>query len=443
MAGVYPLYVTIRPPVVIPGVAEITIRSAARDVNAIRIAPMTLTGPGSKYPPTPDVAVQNKQDPQTFTGGLWIMSAGSWQVKMMVEGARGQGEVSVPVRAASQQVSSMDTLTGAVLFALMLLLAAGVVGIAGAAVKEAQLPPGAMPDGAKVKRGWMAMGVGLLFSMGVIWMGANWWGDEARAYSRSLYKPLTMQSKLSGDLLELQLGESGWYQARTLDDFVEDHGHLMHLYAIREPDLGAVYHLHPKFEKAGKFVSKLPEMAAGKYRLFADVVHKNGFPETLTASMELPVATIGPGGSPDDAGAVLHGAGMATLEPFEELKAGKPTMIRFTVKDADGNPAANLKPYLGMAAHLAVFKRDFSVFSHLHPNGNISMAAYEMAQMNNLRLGNNVLVSSHTSDNGGQRVPAEFGFPFGFPTSGDYRLILQFARPTGVETLSFDVNVKN
>jgi len=443
LAGVYPLYVTIRPPVVIPGVAEITIRSAAKDVKGIRIAPMTLTGAGSKYPPTPDLAVQSKEDPQTFTGGLWIMSAGAWQVKTMVEGARGTGEVSVPVRAASQQVSTMDPVTGGVLTVLMILLAAGVVGIAGAAAKEAQLPPGTVPDHRKTKRGWLAMGTAAMLSLGVIWIGAEWWNAEAQDYSRSLYKPLTMQAKLNQDLLELQLSESGWYQVKTLDDFVADHGHLMHLYAIRESDLGIVYHLHPKFQKSGKFVLKLPEMAAGKYRLFADVVHKNGFPETLTSSMELREATKGPGESPDDAGGVLKGEGLAVLEPMGELRAGKPTMIRFTVKDADGNPAANLKPYLGMAAHLAVVKRDFSVFSHLHPNGNISMAAFEMAQINNLRLSNNVLVSSHASEGDGQRVPAEFGFPFGFPTSGEYLLILQFARPSGVETLSFDVKVSN
>ena len=67
LAGPYPLYVTIRPPIVIPGIAEISIRSAAKDVKSIRFTPMTLTGAGSKYPPTPDVAVQAKEDHPAWT----------------------------------------------------------------------------------------------------------------------------------------------------------------------------------------------------------------------------------------------------------------------------------------------------------------------------------------------------------------------------------------
>ena len=54
------------------------------------------------------------------------------------------------------------------------------------------------------------------------------------------------------------MSEPGWMQAKTLqlaafrvftrkmDDLVPDHGHIMHLYAIRQPGLDAVYHLHPE-----------------------------------------------------------------------------------------------------------------------------------------------------------------------------------------------------
>lgn len=440
LAGPYPLYVTIRPPLVIPGVAEISIRSAAKDVKGIRITPMALTGAGAKYPPTPDQAVQSKEDPQLFTGGLWIMRGGAWQVRAMVEGDRGAGVVSVPVPAMSQRVTTMDTVTGGVLAFLMVVLAAGVVGIAGAAMRESQLAPGVVPDVKRVRSGRVAMVAGLLFAGAVIWLGRGWWEDESRDYARSIYKPLGLKASLAGAKLTLEIESS---QRRELDDFVLDHGHLMHLYAVREPGLDAVYHLHPMRDGAGKFSLGLPAMPAGEYRLFADVVHKSGFPETLTAKLSLPADQAGPAASTDDAGALVGGAveGVVFERP-EKLVANQAVTLRFRVQDKDGNPAANLREYLGMAAHMAVVKKDFSVFSHIHPSGNVSMAAYEMAQSNLLPLNANVLVSSHAKEAGSAAVPAEFSFPFGFPSPGEYRLILQFARPEKVETVSFDITVQ-
>ncbi len=455
LAGPYPLYVTIRPPIVIPGIAEISIRSAAKDVKSIRFTPMTLTGAGSKYPPTPDVAVQAKEDPQLFTGGLWLMFAGAWQVRAMVEGDRGPGSISIPVPAASQKLSTMDGLTGSILVLLMLLLAAGVIGIAGAAIRESQLGPGLKPDGVRIRRGRIGMAGGVVVSIMIIWFGRDWWNAESRAYSKSIYKPLVMQASLVGSRLELQLSSSGWLQPKGTDDFVADHEHLMHLYAIREPGLDAIFHLHPERREAGKFAHEMPQMPKGKYRLFADVVHASGFPETMTASLEVPQDLTGPSSSADDAGSVLPlggkadasvalaGGGRVVFDRPSASRANQPTTLRFRVFDKDDNPAPNLRLYLGMAAHLALVKKDFSVFSHIHPYGNISMAAFAMAQSSLLPLGGNLLVTSHANETGGAAVPAEFSFPFGFPSAGEYRLILQFAGPKRVETVSFDIAVMN
>src|ERR1700733_8065467 len=84
-AGPYRLFVTVRVPQVIPGIAQIEIRSESNDVREIQIAPMQLTGPGSKYAPTPDVAERSKSDAQFFTGSLWLMEFGSLQVRMDVD----------------------------------------------------------------------------------------------------------------------------------------------------------------------------------------------------------------------------------------------------------------------------------------------------------------------------------------------------------------------
>src|SRR6266446_3054716 len=110
-AGPYRLLVTIRPPVIVPGVAEIEIRSAAPGVREMRIVPLPLTGAGAKFAPAPDVAQRSKQDPQFFTGSLW----------------------------------------------LMLLLAVGIVSIVGAGVREGQLEPGQQPSPARIRRARIMM----------------------------------------------------------------------------------------------------------------------------------------------------------------------------------------------------------------------------------------------------------------------------------------------
>ena len=144
-------------PQVIPGVAEIQIRSESGDVRAIRVVPMRLAGPGSNLPPTPDLAVQSKDDPQFFTASLWLMESGALQVRVLADGAQGHGEVSVPVPSSAQQTLPMQRPLAALLFALMLLLAVGVVFIVGAIVREGNLEGGEVPSDARKRRARRAM----------------------------------------------------------------------------------------------------------------------------------------------------------------------------------------------------------------------------------------------------------------------------------------------
>jgi len=45
-AGPYHLLVTLRPPAVVPGVAQVQIRSVANDVSEIKILPLRMIGVG-------------------------------------------------------------------------------------------------------------------------------------------------------------------------------------------------------------------------------------------------------------------------------------------------------------------------------------------------------------------------------------------------------------
>jgi CubicO group peptidase (beta-lactamase class C family) len=150
-AGPYKLFITIRTPLVIPGVATIEVRSTGASLSGLTITPLMLTGDASRHPPTPDAMQQSKDDPSFYTGSLWLMSQGSWQVRFGLTGAAGPMAASVPVPAMATAALTMDRSMAMLLGILGLILTVGVVGIVMAAIGESRLTPGVRPD-AKRKR---------------------------------------------------------------------------------------------------------------------------------------------------------------------------------------------------------------------------------------------------------------------------------------------------
>jgi hypothetical protein len=455
-AGPYQLFVTIRPPVVIPGVAEIEVR-AAPGVRTIHITPMPLSGPGAKFAPTPDVAKRAKADPQFFTGSLWMMTTGSWQVRVEADGDKGKGILSVPVPATATQTKSMAFALGAGLFVLMLILAGGVVSIAGAAVREGNLEPGVAPPPSNHQDAYLAMAVAALVVILAVWGGNNWWTAEASSYSRHLYKPLSMSASVDAfGKLDLQLHDPGWLPGRRLDDFVPDHGHLMHLYAIRWPEMDEVWHLHPEMTATGEFTHMLPKMPAGAYSLFADVVHANGFPETMMAQLNLQADLPGKPLQGDDAGGSVPplsqtaqdstvsqlpgGWRMRWVRDEKPLKAKRATLFAFRLEDKDGKPAEDMELYMGMPGHAAFVKTDGSVFAHVHPSGSVAMPALMMAQS---QLSGSAGMPA-MGDMAGMtmNLPATVTFPYGFPQPGEYRIFVQVKHGGRVETGVFNAQVE-
>ena len=67
----------------------------------MRLVPMPLTGPGAQFAPIADRAVRSTDDPHRFTGHLWLMSAGAWQVRVTASGDRGEGTLSVDAEGAA------------------------------------------------------------------------------------------------------------------------------------------------------------------------------------------------------------------------------------------------------------------------------------------------------------------------------------------------------
>jgi hypothetical protein len=454
-AGPYRLLVTIRPPAVIPGVAEVEVRSTSNDVREVRVVPLPLKGAGAKFAPTPDIAQRSKDDPQFYTGSLWMMGFGSWQVRVRVEGAQGAGEMSIPVPALATRTATMQKGMGAGLFGLMLFLVVGIVSIVGAGAREAQLEPGVQPEERNKKRATVVMVVALVVVCGSIYLGDKWWNSEANNYARNTYKPVQMTATVeSGGKLLLHLVDTGIFRRNKLDDLIPDHGHLMHMYVMSAPAMDRVWHLHPDQTAPGTFQMDLPAIPAGRYRLFADIVHASGIPETGTAEIEIPQIAPGAAPGPDDAsgaGSTLAQADFnRTISPLSggyrmvwvresaPMRTKRTELFRFRVEDANGKPAEDMELYMGMPGHAAFVRDDFQVFAHVHPSGSAPMAAVSMAAEQ--VSGGDGMAGMHAMHSAG--MPAEVSFPWGFPQPGGYRIFVQVKRAGKVETGIFDTRVE-
>ncbi len=460
-AGPYRLFVTVRVPPVIPGVAEIRIRSQSKDVREIRIVPLRLTGPGSNLAPAPDLAARSKDDPEFFSGSLWLMEFGALQVRIQVDGVQGKAELAMPVPAFAQRTLAMQKPLGAMLFGLMLVLVGGMVGIIGAAAREASLEPGARPTPAHLRRGRIAMGIAVGVVVGLLYIGNAWWDSEARGYAARVesFKPPRISASFEANgRLVLRPEDLEWLKRIKVEELIPDHEHLMHLFLIRVPSMDRLLHLHPERTETGKFVQELPTLSGGRYKIFADVVDKRGFPWTLVGEVDLPeVRGHPPTGDDSEVSAppisqamrahtvceFPEGGRMVWKRDASRLEANVPQTFHFQVEDKDGKPARDLEPYMGMAAHAEIARSDFTVFAHVHPAGSVSMAALQLAAASLLANPS----QSHAGPQAGmamppEPLPPEVSFPYGFPRPGDYRIFVQVKRASRVETGVFDAHVE-
>ena len=420
-AGPYRLFVTIRTPQVIPGVATIEIRSEAPDVTGITVVPMRLTGPGSALPPAADRAERSTADPKFFTTSLWLMEHGSMQVRIEVTGSRGPATLSVPVPAYAQKTLAMPAGLGALLLGLMTLLALAIVAILVGALREAALEPGVAPS----RSHRIALAVISLVVLGVIVLGNLWWGAVADDYEQMVMKPWQPAITTTGCRIHIPVRGA----------LLPDHGHEMHLFLARMPAMDRLAHLHPTREEGG-FGQDLPSLPAGHYQVFADIVMPTGFPITGTGAVDLPELRCAAVAGDDTvwaAGDVLaNGARMIWDRPHE-LRAGVAQTLTFRVVEPDGSPS-QLEPYMGMAAHAEVVRTDASVFAHLHPNGSVAMPALELAATK-------MDMPGMKMDMPMPAISATLTFPFGFPRAGDYKVFVQIKRAGRIETASFDARV--
>jgi hypothetical protein len=101
---------------------------------------------------------------------------------------------------------------------------------------------------------------------------------------------------------------------------------------------------------------------------------------------------------------------------------------------------------MGMAGHAAFVKTDGTVFAHTHPEGSAAMASLMLANENkgsDAAMGGAMNESMNMNMNAHHEpLSSTVEFPYGFPSSGSYRIFVQMKHSTTVETGAFDVVVQ-
>jgi hypothetical protein len=460
-AGAYPVRVIVRPPEVVPGLAEVSVRVDATDAEHVLIRPV-FWRTGLKGAPVGDEVRRVPGQDRVYTGQLWLMTYGSFSVYVTVSGTRGSGTAIVPVASFATGRLPLSPALGGILVVLGVLLIAGLLTIVRAAVGESLVPPGEPFDPIRRRRANVVTAIAAPVLVLIIFGGAKWWSAEDNGYRRTMYRSPAAEPTVNVDAthrtLRLAVHDTAKFQA-IYAPVTPDHGKMMHLFLMRVPQMDAFAHLHPTQTDSLIFTGEVPALPAGRYHLFGDLTLENGLSLTVTNTLDLPDArgAVAPSDS-DDAwtitpSATRIAAGAAALlgdgftlawNGATPIAAGQVTDLRFVVRDANGT-VAKLQPYLGMAAHAVVVRDDGSVFIHLHPMGTVATVSQEVFALRD---------RGDTTTNG--RIPAgalansmapmsmsgELAFPYEFPKAGRYRIWVQVKPDAKVLTGTFDVDVR-
>ncbi|NBV22650.1 MAG: hypothetical protein EBS05_12135 [Proteobacteria bacterium] len=482
-AGPHPVRVVVRPPEVVPGLAEISVRTLGPGVTRVAVLPAYWSA-GKRGAPPPDVAKLVRGETNLYAATLWLMSPGAYTVHVSVEGSGGHGEVVVPVNNFATERKQMAPAFGTVLIVLGGFLFLTAVKLVGAAWGEAILKPGEEITRPVRIRSGLAMAASVLLFVGMIVGGKTWWDAVDGSYrSRRLYRPLPVTTEVfttnSQPVLRLHVDTRDGGQ-RFWTPLALDHGKLMHLFLIRTEEPDTFAHLHPVQRDATTFEAALPPLPPGRYSVIADVTLETGFAQTLTAEATLPEPPENPaiytrrsgnsepmcgvpvrraagenlasGLDPDDSwhfgdplpagdanSSRLPGGYVMSWERSDALQTRREAPLRFKVLKPDGSPAP-LESYVGMAGHAAVRRSDGKVFAHLHPAGTISMAAQEAFARREASREKKSLIppvpTTHIA-----ALTDWVSFPYEFPSVGRYRLWVQVKSEGRVLTGVFDAVV--
>jgi hypothetical protein len=197
---------------------------------------------------------------------------------------------------------------------------------------------------------------------------------------------------------------------RAVTAFQREHEKELHL-IVASRDLATYRHLHPTRAADGTWSIPVELPRAGGYRVFADFTPAKKGAENLTLGADLAASGTY---QPQQPAAPNTTAKINGYEVRLDggLRPGKATELKLKVS-RDGRPVTNLQPYLGAYGHLVALRSGDLAYLHVHPNGE--------------------------PGDGTVKPGPEVSFTATAPSSGTYRLFLDFKHEGEVHTAAFTV----
>jgi len=199
---------------------------------------------------------------------------------------------------------------------------------------------------------------------------------------------------------------------KPVHDFEIVHERLFHLFVISQ-DLQFFIHEHPELKPDNSFQIDLSFPKPGFYRVLTDFYPASGTPQLIQRALFIPgpgfgmsVANLQPNIAPQQAENLEV---ELVTEPREPI-AGMQTLMFFRLRPKDG-----IEPYLGAMAHMMAASADLIDMIHDHPTqvSDSETLPYKQIQFNVI-----------------------------FPRPGVHRVWVQFQRLGVVNTVAFNVPVK-
>lgn len=197
---------------------------------------------------------------------------------------------------------------------------------------------------------------------------------------------------------------------RAVTAYQREHDKELHL-IVASRDLVTYRHLHPTRATDGTWGIPVELPRAGGYRVFADFTPAKKNAENLTLGADL--AASGPYQPQQlpapSATAKIHGY---EVRLDGGLRPGTAGELKLKVS-RNGRPVTDLQPYLGAYGHLVALRSGDLAYLHVHPNGE--------------------------PGDGTTRPGPDISFTATAPSSGTYRLFLDFKHAGKVHTAAFTV----
>ncbi|PNG20706.1 hypothetical protein [Streptomyces cahuitamycinicus] len=198
---------------------------------------------------------------------------------------------------------------------------------------------------------------------------------------------------------------------RAVTAYQREHDKELHL-IVASRDLITYRHLHPTRAADGTWSTPVDLPRAGGYRVFADFTPDKKNAGNLTLGADLAAS------GPYQARQLPRESATTRVDGYEvrlsgALRPGKAGELKLKVS-RDGKPVTDLQPYLGAYGHLVALRSGDLAYLHVHPNGE--------------------------PGDGTTRPGPDISFTATAPSSGSYRLFLDFKHEGKVHTAAFTVH---